>query len=549
MEPCVCRSAGRIVCYATTERSNMAIKTISTRVQICGRSEQCHGGHSCVEQSSYIGRTTMVCQYNGETYYPKYTEDLVETEVMLCEYAPDEYKDPAVLWNAVEMCEKGDNAQLARTYRVELPNEWSYALAGEVMRDFIQRNFVDKGMCAQFAIHDSENKVTGQRNLHCHILLTMRGIDENGNWMPKQRKEYCLDDKGERIPIIDKKTGLQKVDSRNRKQWKCKTIPKNDWGNKENAKIWRKDLVDTINSVNEKLGMTENFWEHRSFEERGLDIVPEIHLGEKASALERAGVHTIRGDINRDIRERNLAVLVAKAVLDEAQENLEKVKAIPVKIVENIKNEILDMIHEVARRYADRLRLPIVGGKYLRYVGDRSALQSKEKMENFVKQNGLSTFEELREFKAGLVPKFDNESAEITKTSERISYLKTLIRIYEENYEPYIKFNKERWAQPNYIARKMYEHKHTGDLMYYDVYRDLLKSKIIEPDKKITIGAWRKELAQLEPKLASIKESYSDTVIKLASCEIIEWNKKDLERVIANEKHKPKKNIDLNRRR
>ena len=82
--------------------------------------------------------------------------------------------------------------------RVELPNEWSYELATEVMRDFIQRNFVVKGMCAQFAIHDSENKKTGQRNLHCHLLLTMRGLDEQGHFLPKQKKVYLTDENGER---------------------------------------------------------------------------------------------------------------------------------------------------------------------------------------------------------------------------------------------------------------------------------------------------------------------------------------------------------------
>jgi hypothetical protein len=149
----------------------MAVKNISTRTKICGRSAKCHGGHSAVEQSSYISRTTMYCEYDGQTYYPKYSEDLVHSEVMLPDNAPTEYQDAKTLWNAVENVEKGANAQLARTYRVSLPNEWSYELATDVMRDYIKRNFVDEGMCAQFAIHDSENKDTGQRNLHCHILL------------------------------------------------------------------------------------------------------------------------------------------------------------------------------------------------------------------------------------------------------------------------------------------------------------------------------------------------------------------------------------------
>ena len=127
----------------------------------------------------------MYCEYDGQTYYPKYSEDLVHSEVLLPENAPEEYKDPYVLWNSVELVEKAKDAQLARTFRIELPNEWSYDLSKEVVRDYCMRNFVSKGMCVQFAIHDSENK-QGQRNLHAHIMITLRGIDEQGKWMPKQ---------------------------------------------------------------------------------------------------------------------------------------------------------------------------------------------------------------------------------------------------------------------------------------------------------------------------------------------------------------------------
>jgi hypothetical protein len=250
----------------------------------------------------------MYNEYDGVTYYPKYSEDLVHTEVLLPANAPEEYADAKTLWNAVETSEKNSNAQLARTYRVELPNEWSYELATDVMRDYIKRNFVDEGMCAEYAIHDSENKRTGQRNLHCHILLTMRGIDEKGEWLPKQKKVYLTDENGERIPLIDKRTGQQKVDKHNRKQWKCETIATNDWSSKENAKKWRKDLADTVNRVNEQMGLTENHWEHRSFKEQGLDILPQIHLGEKASALERAGINSERGNINREIIKHNMMI-------------------------------------------------------------------------------------------------------------------------------------------------------------------------------------------------------------------------------------------------
>ncbi|MCF2657334.1 MobA/MobL family protein [Lacrimispora saccharolytica] len=515
----------------------MAVKNISTRAQICGRSANCHGGHSAVEQSSYISREKMYCEYDGQTYYPKYVEDLVHTEVMLPENAPAEYLDPKFLWNAVENAEKSSNAQLARTFRVELPNEWSYELATEVMRDYIKRNFTDKGMCVQFAIHDSENK-EGQRNLHCHMLITLRGIDEEGKWMPKQKKVYLTDENGERIPLIDKMTGQQKVDKQNRKQWKCQTISTNDWSSKDNAKKWRIDLTETINSVNEKMGMTENFWEHRSFKDQGLDIVPQIHLGEKASAMERAGIHTIRGNINRSIIEKNAIIMQATAMIKEATKTIISAKAFASmgakQIAGAIKNEILDMIHEVAKRKNERLSLPIIGTKYLRLISNRADMQSKEKMEQFVNNMGLTTFEGMKEFKQTEEQKYDAITSERAILYDRQEYLEGLLDLYKK-YEPYIKNHKEQWSLSG-RARKMYERKHMPELIYYDEYRKQLKAMIVEPDKKITPTAWKKELAEIEQKLGATKQPYSETVFRLASVEVLEHNKGDLERLLHNER-------------
>ena len=95
----------------------------------------------------------------------------------------------------------------------------------------------------------------------------MRPLTENGEWGEKQKKIYDLDENGEKIPVIDKKTGQQKVDKRNRKQWKCHTADSTDWNSKENAKMWRRDLADTINATNEQLGLSLH-WEHCSFKEQ-----------------------------------------------------------------------------------------------------------------------------------------------------------------------------------------------------------------------------------------------------------------------------------------
>ena len=69
--------------------------------------------------------------------------------------------------------------------------------------------------------------------------------------------------------------------------------------------MWRKDLADTINATNEQLGIAVH-WEHHSFKEQGIDREPTIHIGAVANALERKGIQTERGNINREIVRHNI---------------------------------------------------------------------------------------------------------------------------------------------------------------------------------------------------------------------------------------------------
>lgn len=538
----------------------MAIKNISTRMKICGRGAKCSGGHSAVEQSGYICREKMYSEYDGKTYYPKYAEDLVHSEVLLPDNAPPEYKDPARLWNSVEMAEKGKSAQLARTWRIELPNEWTYEYATMFVRNFCEKHFVSKGMCVQFAIHDSEND-KGQRNLHCHIMMTLRSLDEQGKWMPKQKKIYLTDENGERIPVIDKKTGQQKVDKQNRKQWKCTTEKTNDWDDQKYSKLWRVELTNAINAANAELGMTENFWEHRSFKEQGLDIEPQIHLGEKASAMERVGIHTIRGDINREIIERNSIIMNAKAMLEQAKKELEEIKAIPVeavKIVKAIRNEILDMIREVAKRNNDRLSLPIRKGEFISKITNRGELQKKDFMESFVHDMGWTTFEEMKEARQSLKAEYDALSEIMTTKAERINYLSGLLDAHKD-YSPYQEINAEYWKLKKAeesnkgkggflgFAKKSvaqeYKLQHQSELNTYKFHRDILRGMIKKDDKKITPKAWQKELDTLTKEYDEAKKPYTQLVWKLASIEVLNHNRRDLERMLENEKHQRNRDI------
>ena len=82
--------------------------------------------------------------------------------------------------------------------------------------------------------------------------------------------------------------------------------------------MWRRDLAETINATNEQLGIAVH-WEHRSFKEQGIDKEPTIHIGAVANALERKGIQTERGNINREIIRGNVLLEQAKEMLELAR--------------------------------------------------------------------------------------------------------------------------------------------------------------------------------------------------------------------------------------
>ena len=90
---------------------------------------------------------------------------------MLPAHAPPEFADRSILWNSVEQIEKARDRQLAREIEAALPRELSGEQQLALVRAYVKDNFVDKGMCADFAIHDK-----GTGNPHVHIMPRREGV-------------------------------------------------------------------------------------------------------------------------------------------------------------------------------------------------------------------------------------------------------------------------------------------------------------------------------------------------------------------------------------
>ncbi len=149
-------------------------------------------GRSVVAASAYMSCSKLYNDYDGIEHDYTQKHGLVHQEIMLPTNAPTEWSDREKLWNAVEEAEKTKDSRLAREFVAALPIELSKDEWIDLLRRYISDNFVSEGMCADFAIHDTDG-----HNPHAHIILTVRPLDENGKWQYKTEKEYLCKRNGE----------------------------------------------------------------------------------------------------------------------------------------------------------------------------------------------------------------------------------------------------------------------------------------------------------------------------------------------------------------
>ena len=503
------------------------MKHLSTRFSIVKRSM----GHSAVDKASYISRSVLHSEYDGMDYRPKYHEDLVHSEISLPENAPEKYKDRETLWNSVELAEKGKKAQLARMLKASLPNEWTYEMVVETVRDYVDWNFVSQGMCADWAVHDSVN-AQGQRNLHFHVLLTMRPLTPDGKWGAKQRKVYTLDENG------------NKIRNWNGKGYKCTTEFTTDWNDRKKGKQWRKDLADTINAVNEKAGIGEH-WEHRSFKELGIDREPTVHLGSGACGLERKGMRSDRGNVNREIMEQNSILENAKNAYKEAEKKVDKLKAAVSVPVPGNNNEILELIGRVAGEKG-RLVLPVVSGKHLRRIRNRETLQSPEKAAAFINSRKIGDFEMLGQFLSEKEQEWQGLEEKWRSLSERRGRLEGLLNMYAE-YEPCWKIYSGSLELKGF-AKMKYDRQHKADIEQFPQVKGRMAA-LLKKGEKLAPEKWRAELKSIEKEIGSLHPERAKTATELAYAEVIGYNKSNFEREEANRARQRQRQADRTKKR
>ena len=339
-------------------------------------------GRSAVAASAYLSCSRMLNDYDGVQHDYTRKQGLAWQAVFLPPMAPPEWQDREKLWNAVEEAEKTKDSRLAREFVAALPIELSRQQQIELLQDFIREQFVDEGMCADVAIHDTDG-----HNPHAHILLTVRPLDEQGTWQYKTEKEYlCVKDGEERgftaaefkaaqaegwekqypykvgkkkvymAPSAAQAHGYVRADKHPKSTRYGRQNPISaQWNSEEQQLVWREAWATAANRCLELAGHAERI-DHRSHAARGLEERPTVHEGVAAQALERRGILSDRCELNRQIKADNALLRELKAELKKLSDLVVHTVSAVAERLEKLRGRVLIFCYQLSHIRAGRER-------------------------------------------------------------------------------------------------------------------------------------------------------------------------------------------------
>ena len=447
---------------------------------------------SAVAAAAYQSGEKLFCEYDQEVkHYPE-KRGIVHNEILLPANAPQEYTDRNTLWNAAEAVEKQWNSQLARRWVLSIPREIPPDQYAALVRDFCRQQFVSKGMCVDFAIHDK-----GDGNPHAHVMLTMRAMDERGKWLPKSRKVYELDKNGERIKLPSGR-------------WKSHKEDTVDWNDRKYGEIWRHEWEVIQNRYLEANNRPERV-DLRSYERQGLDIIPTVHEGAAVRQMEKRGIQTNIGNLNREIKAAN-------SLMKSIRQLIKNLKGWIAELSEK-RNELL------AQKAAEEaVFLPNLLMKYMEIrKAERSSwtragqsrgtskdLKAVSEALSYLRQKGLSTVEDLEAFLESSGKSAADYRNQMKPKEARSKVIDGILAsrtdckeckpVYEKYQKIFFKKTKEKFKQEHpevarYAKATAYLAKHPDD-------KDSTQKELQEEQETLL-----EEIAELKVPLTEVQEN------------------------------------------
>ena len=436
-------------------------------------------GKSAVAASAYRSGEKIKNEYDGTVHDFTRKGGIAHTEIILPQNASQKFSDRETLWNSVEKIEKSKNSQLAREIEIALPKELDREKQIELVRNYVKENFVDVGMCADIAIHDKNDG-----NPHAHILLTMRPLNEDKTWGAKSKKEYILDKNGEKVKLKNGNYKTRKID----------TV---DWNEQEKAEQWRKAWADITNKYLEENSIQDKV-DHRSYQRQGIEQIPTIQLGVPATQMEKKGIATDRGNINREIKHQNKIL----------KEVARRIKAL-LKWIRGIGKEEKAETDNLKSTLPPKENLLSVFENLIRKNADNHNTDLEQYIESyqFLKEKNITSVSELKESIVILRDKNYKTTRAIKDTEKKIDGKVQLIDQAEKYlkhkdiYKTYTKLKKSK--------QDTFYNEHTAEIILFESAKKYLKEYLGE-SKTLNISKWKSEVITLRKEKDSIYSQIID---------------------------------------
>src|SRR4051812_5820843 len=241
-----------------SSRTGTRVAIYHFSAKVIGRSS----GRSAVAAAAYRSASALLDEREARTHDFSQKADVVHSEILLPDGAPERWADRGVLWNAVEATEKRKDAQLAREVEFALPRELSREEGVVLAREFVQHAFVSRGMVADLNVHwplDAQ----GEAKPHAHVMLTMREVKPEGF--------------GLKVSAWNRVAELQ--------GWR---------------EAWAQSANERLAALGHEVGI-----DHRSFKDQGVELEPQNKIGPAGMRREERGEAAERAAEHRAIAQRN----------------------------------------------------------------------------------------------------------------------------------------------------------------------------------------------------------------------------------------------------
>ena len=454
-------------------------------------------GRSAVAAAAYRSGQKLTNEWDGITHDYTKKGGVVHSEILLPTHAPPEFSDRSALWNSVEKAEKNSNAQLAREIEIALPAELDRQSQIRLVRKYVKDVFVSVGMCADFSIHDKSDG-----NPHAHIMLTLRPLNERGEWEAKCRKKYDLDARGQRIRLPGG-------------GFKNHRVNITDWNDPGKAEEWRTQWARYANTMLEFRNLPQRV-DHRSYIRQGVQRIPTVHMGVAATQIERRGLVTEKGTVNREIAAQNRLLKEIKARITRLYNWTKQQAAQP----------------EQNQSIWEQLQQAQIAARPTTRYGKVKALKESAALFNFLQENGISSMQELHAKVTAMQTEYYSLRSEIAATARQIDELNKRLSMWKQYSENKVSHQNLTNLKPR--AREKFQDAHRVELALYDAavrYLDKLKVS----SEKITPKHWQAEVERLTAQNSAL---YQQMKAMRTDIQTVEKIRKTADKLVQREKYR-----------